>query len=248
MGKLDGQVAIVTGSGRGIGKGIALKLAEEGTRVVVADVIPERDETAQEILAKGGKARAVHTDVSQSAQVKALIGSTLETDGQIDLLVNNAGVEINGAFEDVTEDEWDKLYSVNVKGVFLGCKYVLPHMKQRQSGCIINIGSAVAVKGFPQFVAYSGTKGAVLQITRALALEVRDYGIRVNCVCPGLTDTPMGQNALAGYGEGAEQIIRQTQMRWGQPEDIAKAVAFVASDDGAFIIGQPIHVDGGLTT
>ena len=248
MGKLNKKIAVVTGAARGIGREIALRLASEGATIIVVDVASDGEETVQTILSAGGEARAEIVDVSQNDQVLEMISSTVELYGGVDILVNNAAVEINGPLEDTTEEDWDRVFAVNVKGIFLTCKHALPIMKNQERGCIINIGSAVAVKGFPQFAAYSGSKGAVLQITRSLALEVRDQGIRVNCVCPGMTDTAMGRHALAGYGEGAETVIRQTQMRWGTPNDVAGVVVFLALDESGFIIGQPIHVDGGLTT
>ena len=248
MGKLEGKVAIVTGAARGIGRGIALRLAQDGAAVVVADVLTTREDTAAGIVAQGGKALATDTDVSQAASVQDMVRRALDAFGQIDVLVNNAAVESSGPLEDVKEEEWDRLYDTNIKGLFLCCKYVLPHMKQRRSGRIIAIGSATSIRGFPHFAAYSGTKGAVLQLVRSLALETREFGIRVNCVCPGMTDTEMGRHAMINYGDGTDQVIAETQMRWGQPEDIANAVAFVASDDAEFMVGSVVNVDGGLTT
>ena len=248
MTSLEDKVAIVTGAARGIGKGIAIHLARAGAKVVVADVLPERDATVLEIEAEGGSAIAVETDVSKNDSVLNLVNRSLEEYGKIDVLVSNAAVESRGVLEDVKEEEWDRLYSVNVKGLYLCCKHVLPHMKERRTGSIIAIGSATSVKGFPEFAAYSGTKGAVLQIVRCLALEVRALGIRVNCLCPGMTDTEMGRAAMAAYGDGTDQIIVDTQGRWGLPEDLAKAAVFLASEDSEFVTGQPIHVDGGLTT
>lgn len=249
MGKLTGRTAIVTGAARGIGKAIAQRLAEAGASVAVADVLAERDETAAEIVAQGGRAIAVDTDVSQDEAVRDLVARTLDEFGQIDILASNAAVEFRGPFEEVKDDEWTRLYDVNVKGLYHCCKHVLPHMKARRSGAIIAIGSATSVRGFENFVAYSGTKGAVLQIVRSLALEVRRDGIRVNCVCPGLTDTVMGRAAMeATHGENTEQVIEDIQMRWGVPDDIARAVVFLASDEADFIVGQSVSVDGGLTT
>ncbi len=248
MRSLEDKVAIVTGAARGIGKGIAIHLARAGAKVVVADVLPERDATVLEIEAEGGSAIAVETDVSKNDSVLNLVNRSLEEYGKIDVLVSNAAVESRGVLEDVKEEEWDRLYSVNVKGLYLCCKHVLPHMKERRTGSIIAIGSATSVKGFPEFAAYSGTKGVVLQIARCLALEVRALGIRVNCLCPGMTDTEMGRAAMAAYGDGTDQIIVDTQGRWGLPEDLAKAAVFLASEDSGFVTGQPIHVDGGLTT
>lgn len=248
MSKLEGKVAIVTGAARGIGKGIALHLAKAGARVVVADILPEVATTVTEIELEGGTSFGVLTDVSLNDSVKNLVKTTLKAFDQIDILVSNAAIESRGLLEEVKEEEWDRLYSVNVKGLYLCCKHVLPHMKSREMGSIIAIGSATSVKGFPEFSAYSGTKGAVLQIVRCLALEVRELGIRVNCLCPGMTDTVMGRAAMAAYGDGTDQVIVDTQGRWGLPEDLAKAAVFLASDDSEFVTGQPIHVDGGLTT
>ncbi|MHC1581785.1 MAG: SDR family NAD(P)-dependent oxidoreductase [Candidatus Syntropharchaeia archaeon] len=249
--KLKDKVAIVTGAGRGIGRAIALKLAEEGADVVVSDIREkEASEVVKEIEKMGRKAMVSVTDVTNGDQVREMIKKTLDEFGKIDILVNNAGWDKIMLFKDTNEEFWDKIIAINYKGVLNTCKAVIEHMMERKYGKIINIASDAGRVGSLGEAVYSGAKGAVIAFTKTLAREMARYSVNVNCVCPGPTETPLVEELmeekLGGKILGSmEKVVPLGRM--AKPEEIAGPVAFLASDEAAFITGQTLSVSGGLT-
>ncbi len=246
MNRLEGKVAIVTGGARGIGKTLCLRLAKEGAKVIVADVLEkEARQTVKEIKAKSGQAIAIKTDVSSEEDTLRMAKEAIDAFGGIDILVNNAGMLAGltvKPFNELPLDEWDRVMAVNVKGVLLCCRAVFPQMKKQGKGKIINIGSNSFFVGSPNSSHYVASKGAVIALTRCLASETAKYGICANTVAAGWTDTP----ATEGLTEWRQSVMSQTPMgRVALPDDIAGAVVFFAGDDSDFITGQTLLVDGG---
>lgn len=249
--KLQNQVAIVTGGGRGIGRGISLKLAAEGATVVIASTSLEpMQKVVSEILALGGKALAIQTDVSNFDSVKQMVASTLEQCSRIDILVNNAGGSARGKmslFCDSEEDTWDFVLGTNLKGVFYTSRAVINHMLANGSGTIINIGSVAGMIGLASQVDYSAAKGGVIAFTQALAKETTALGVRVNCVSPGPVSSDAGRSIPEAMRKNlAMQTLGDSTGfgRFGEPDDIANLVSFLASDDAKFISGQNYPVCG----
>lgn len=247
--KFSGKAAFITGAASGIGKAIAEELASQGAAVAIADINKENAEKAAEgINANGGKAVAVLADVTDSSSVKAAVAEAIDKLGKIDILINNAGWDRVAPFIKTEEDFWDKVISINFKGTLICAKAVLDHMVERGSGKIINIASEAGRAGSSGEAVYSGTKGGVISFTKALAREVSRNKINVNCVCPGLVDTPLLDSIAAEHPKLMGAVQKAIPWgRLGQPEDIAKAVAFIASDDADYITGQTLSVGGGLT-
>ncbi len=246
--KLENKVAIVTGSGQGIGKGIALELAKEGAKVVVSDINQENiDRTVDEIKSFNPNTIGVKADVSNSKEVENLVKKAIEEFGRVDVLVNNAGIYPFKHLTEMKEEEWDKVLDVNLKGVFNCTKAVLPDMTKRKNGNIVNIASiAGAVVGYPSLAHYSASKGGTLGFTRSAAIDLAPYNIRVNAIAPGGVETPGIKVAMDD--ETSKQFIQALPIkRMGQPVDIGKTVVFLASDDSSYITGQLIVVDGGYT-
>ena len=244
--RLRDKVAIVTGGGSGIGEGIAQVFAREGARIVVADVDSGTGEAVSDaIRAEGGHAFFVKVDVRQEAEVKALVDRTVATYGGLDVLVNNAGVGIGKTAEDTSEEEWDRILDINVKGAYLTTKYSVPYLRARGGGSIINIGSLFALRGGPSYAAYHASKGAVRQFTKSTALALASDRIRVNVLHPGLIRTPASSRDANAQAFAAASM--GPMRRWGEPQEIAHGCVFLASDEASFITGIDLPIDGGLS-
>jgi len=242
------QVAIVTGGSRGIGRAIVTRLAEEGAHVVIVDTNEtEGPALVRDICDKGGSAEYICVDVTSRTDVESMVASVIERHGRINVLANNAGIHDQAAFCDEPEEMWDRLYKVNVKGVVLPSQAVVRHMKQAGGGAIVHTASKAGVTGEPGHAAYSASKGAVIAMTRSMAIELAPDHIRVNSVCPGPVMTGMLQ-AIFPDGAGIKDLaIANPLGRVGNPEDIAAAVAYLASSDCDWVTGQNISVDGGMS-
>jgi len=249
METLKEMVALVTGGGSGIGRAVALALAREGVRVAVADLQAEKAlQVAKEAKGMGVEALALPMDVRQGASVARGVEEALGAFGKLDILVCAAGTDRIAPFLETDEALWDELIAVNYKGVLHACKAVLPHMVAQGGGAIVNLASDAGRVGSSGEAVYSGTKGAVIAFTKALAREVARYGIRVNAVAPGPTDTPLLHRLRQGHEGLFEAMVRATPMRrLAQPEEVAEAVVFLASPRASFITGQVLSVSGGLT-
>jgi NAD(P)-dependent dehydrogenase (short-subunit alcohol dehydrogenase family) len=250
--KLRDKVAIITGSSSGIGKATAILFAKEGAKVVVnySHSKEEADEVVAFIQVYGGEAIAVKADVSNEAEVKQLIAETVKRFGKIDILYNNAGVEMQKPLTEMSEDDWNYVLNINLKGMFLCAKHAIPHMLEN-GGSIINTASALGLVGSAMLSAYSASKGGVVMLTKSLALEYADKHIRVNCICPGAIDTPMLRRFIdrsPNPKETERQLASSHPLgRLGKPEDIAEAALYLASDDSSFVTGHSLVVDGGFT-
>lgn len=251
MKKLEGKVAIVTGAASGIGRASAILFASEGAKVVAADVNAEGGEaTVAAIRSAGDTAIFVQTDVSRSAEVNALLARTADAFGGVDVVYNNAGIAVFKGVAETTDEEWRRVLGVNLDGVFYGIRAAVPFLRQRGGGSIIVTASVHSVATGRDIAAYAASKGAVLALTHAAALDLAPYNIRVNCILPGAIDTPLHWANLAAIGdpEVEAQKIRAAEPlgRQGKPEEIARAALFLASDDSSFATGGAFPIDGGL--
>jgi NAD(P)-dependent dehydrogenase (short-subunit alcohol dehydrogenase family) len=249
--KLSGRVAIVTGAASGIGRASALAFAREGAKVVVADRNNlGGEETVAAITGEGHEACFLHVDVSKESEIQGMIEETVARWNRIDILFNNAGVVLVRSIEDMSEEEWDRVMSINVKAAFFATKHVVPHMRRGGGGAILNTGSIASFTGQLGTPVYSASKGAIALLTKSLALDLGRDRIRVNCICPGITDTPMLREHLGHGGEGEARIkSRLSRVPLGQmlsPEDVARAALYLVSDDSAGITGILHVVDAGL--
>ncbi len=249
--KLAGRIAIITGGGSGIGHEASKLFASEGATVIVADRdLKAATAVAEEIVAAGGEAEPRAVDVAAEAEVKAMVEGTVAKHGRLDILVNNAGYGFAGTVVSSSEADWDRLMAVNVKGVFFGCKHAIPAMAKTGGGAIVSTASAAASVGIHNRAAYVASKGAVLALTRAMAIDHVEDGVRVNCVSPGTIESPYFTEILSGP-DGAELRRgledRQAMGRMGKPMEIAQAMLWLASDDASFCTGTDLIVDGGWT-
>ena len=239
---LQGRVAIVTGGSQGIGEACARRFAQEGAQVVIADLADERGRA----LAAELQARYVHCDVGDKAQVDALVAEVMQAHGRIDVLVNNAGIFRAADFLDVTEEDFDAVLRVNLKGSFLVAQAVAREMAKAGRGSIVNMSSVNSVLAIPNIASYNVSKGGINQLTRAMALALADQGVRVNAVGPGTIATELAAKAVLTSEEAKNKIMMRTPMkRLGEPSEIADVVAFLASDASSYITGEIIMVDGG---
>jgi NAD(P)-dependent dehydrogenase (short-subunit alcohol dehydrogenase family) len=249
--RLKDKVALITGAGSGIGREAALLFAREGASVVVADVADDAGRhTAADIEKAGGRAHFVHADVSQGNDVRAMVGEAEKTYGRVNVLFNNAGVfpDADGSVLDTDEETWDFVLRVNLKGVFLGCKYGIPALLRAGGGSIVNTASFVALMGAatPQ-IAYTSSKGGVLALTREVAIEFARKGIRVNALCPGPVDTPLLQELFRDPERRKRRLVHIPMGRLARADEVAKAALFLASDESSYINGAAFTVDGGIT-
>jgi NAD(P)-dependent dehydrogenase (short-subunit alcohol dehydrogenase family) len=249
--KLSGKVAVVTGAASGIGLASAVAFAREGARVVLVDVNRERGEEAvRKLVAEGREANFACADISLEPVVSGIVADTVARWKTIDILFNNAGIVLVKPLEETTEAEWDRLMAINVKAAFLAIKHVVPHMRRAGGGVILNTGSIGSFVGQLNTPAYIASKGAIALLTKSLALDYARDGIRVNCLCPGITDTPMLREHLGEGPEGEAKIrSRLSRVPLGallKPEDLARAALYLVSDDSAGITGVTHVVDGGL--
>ena len=258
MARLSGKSVIVTGSATGIGKAIATRLAKDGGNLLLADIdLLRAQEVADRIRSDGHQCLAVRADVTSAADVKQMVDTCVERYGKIDIAVNNAGVSTMALVVDLTEGDWDRNMDVNAKGVFLSCQAEIRAMIPQKQGKIINTASMAAKRGVPFLAHYAASKWAVAGFSSSLALEVAKYNITVNCVCPGLVQTGMQSREMAWEAKLrglTEEDVRREYIamtplgRLEQPEDVARLVGFLASEDSDFMTGQAINITGGIET
>ncbi len=249
MGQLDGKVALITGAGSGIGRASALAFAREGAKVAVADIVVEGgEETVRMVKEAGGEAFFIKVDVSNAAEVEAMVNTVVDTYGRIDCAYNNAGIEGRLASTDeYPEDVFDKVIDINLTGVWLCMKYELPHMLKQGSGAIVNTASGAGLIGVAGMSAYVASKHGVVGLTKTAALEYAKSGIRVNSVCPGLIQTPMVERITAEQPQLGEALVAAEPIgRTGKPEEIAESVVWLSSDAASFVTGHAMSVDGGF--
>ncbi len=250
--RVAGKVAIITGAGAGIGRATALLFAKEGAKVVVADRDPEAGtETVSLIEESGGAAISVQVDVSKAADVRKMVETTVKRYGKLDILINNAGIYAEADVVEATEEEWDRILDVNLKGVFLCSKYSIPEMIKGGGGSIVNIGSEAGIVGIQNQVAYNVSKSGVIALTKSMALDFALHNIRVNCLCPGRTLTPLVEKVIAEAQdpESTRRALEEDRplKRMGRPEEIAAGILFLASDESPYATGAILSIDGGYT-
>lgn len=249
--KLKGKSVLITGVASGIGRAASLLFAEEGARLTLVDLNEASEETVKLARERGAEATFIRVDVSKSRDWERTVKLAVESYGNIDVLYNNAGIGMYRPFLETSEEDWDRVLAVDLKSVYLGCKHVIPEMIKRGGGVIINTASEIGISGARNYAAYCAAKGGVVQITRALALEFGDRNIRVNCLCPGVTLTPMleqGMNRAQDPAARRRYLEQEVPLkRLGKPEEIAKGALFLASDDSSFMNGATLVIDGGAT-
>lgn len=251
-GKLAGKRTLITGAGSGIGEAMALLFAGEGAQVAVADFdLPAAERTVSRVREAGGEAIAIHVDVSRADQVQRMVADAVAKFGGIDLLCNNAGIGVAAVCHETSEEDWDRTMAVDLKGVFLGCKYAIPHMLRQSSGVICNTSSVAGQVGVFNRAAYCAAKAGVLGLTKSIAIDYADKGIRCNALLPGTVHSPWIGKILAQQpdpeGERQRMEARQPVGRMGRPNEIAAAALYLCSDDAAFVTGSGLVIDGGLT-
>ncbi len=252
MGELDGRAALVTGAAQGIGRATAHALAAAGAAVTVADIdVVLGEAVAAAITAAGGRAQFVRTDVTSLVDIRAATELTVAAYGSVDILVNNAARAIGGVVDEIEEDAWTMVLDTNLTSVWRGMKCAVPHMRRQRRGAIVNISSVQSLTGFHGWAAYAAAKGGINALTQQTALDLAPAGIRVNAVAPGTIMTPMNERIFREVADPQALIDRWNAAhpigRFGQPQEVADAVVFLASDRAAFITGTLLKVDGGLT-
>lgn len=248
-GALSGKIALVTGAAQGIGRATAILLGREGAAVVVFDMKAEGKATADAIVSDGGRASFFQGDVTRGADCQAAVQKAVSDFGGLHVLVNNAGIIRRASVVDTTEEEWDRVMAVNVKSVFLLSKAAIPVMARAGGGVIVNTASGWGLDGGPNAASYCASKAAVVNLTKAMAIDHADQNIRVNCVCPGDTDTAMLREEARQLGQDVGRFLARSAQRplgrMGQPEEIAQAILFLASDASSYVTGTALVVDGG---
>jgi len=250
--RLKDKVVIITGAASGIGRATSILFAKEGAKVAIVDCDKEKaEETLQMITEKGGEGIFIPTDITESSQVKKMVGKLIAAYKKVDILVNNAGITTGGDVISTTEQNWDKMMNVNLKGAFLCCKYVIPEMIVRNGGVVINIASDAAILPMKNQVAYNTSKSGIIGLTRSTAADFASKNIRANCVCPGATETPMVTTFL-NTRESPEEARHMLEMmrplkRIGKPEEIAYGILYLASDESTYTTGAILSIDGGGT-
>jgi NAD(P)-dependent dehydrogenase (short-subunit alcohol dehydrogenase family) len=250
--RLKDKVAIITGGGSGFGEVTGHLFAREGAAVMLADINSAAARAvAESIQSEGGKASWAETNVSSSGSAAALVETTLAHFGQVDILFNNAGVEGFGSVIDSDEATWERIFAVHVRGAFLCSKYTIPAMlKRAKGGSVINVSSVAGLVGLQNMAAYSAAKGAIISLTRSMAADFAQHNIRVNCIAPGTAMTPLGKRLIENDTPEklAQRLSRYPLRRFGEPEEIARSVLYLASDDSSYTTGTCLVMDGGLTS
>jgi len=238
------KIAIVTGGSSGIGRASSILFAKEGAKVIVSDINDKAGEdVVKTIKGNGGEAFFVRCDITKEDQTRNLITKAVEKYGRLDVLYNNAGIGMVKLLPEMTEQEWDRIFNINVKGAFLCSKYAIPQMKKQGGGAIVNTASNWGLIAYPHWPAYCATKGAVVMLTKALAIDHAPDNIRVNCVCPGNIDTPLLRAGIAA--EGSFKEATKTMGRLAKPEEVAYLALFLASDESSYVTGAAVVVDNG---
>lgn len=250
--RLKNKIAIVTGASSGIGQAAALRLADEGADLFLMDIAEKGlGETAEAIRGKGRRCHAFLGDVAKESVVKEAVKQAIDGFGHIDILVNVAGIQITKTVIDTTYADYQRMMDINLGGTFLMIQTVLPYMKQRSKGAIVNIASELAFVGYPELAVYTASKGAMVSLTRSVALEAIAYGVRVNCICPGATDTPIfweGETDISRIQEMCDQIrIEKPIGRLITTDEVASGIIFMVSDEASGIVGTSLIIDGGFT-